>query len=211
MDNIIDVGLVLYLCKRIGNRHPCTDRALESETFEVTCCLKNKSLWLCSSLAMGRKAGNRGSLESETFEVNGCLKNKSLWLCSSSLARGRKASNRRSRQGRRWVVRVQEDSPSVKGPTPNPGRRSRVMAPMAVPSHRRRTGTVACDGIPTGAAPVAPPPPIIDADLCACIMGPARLSSARWFIPGSIRRDSRGVASTPPSSSRSRRWALTRN
>jgi hypothetical protein len=42
MDNVIDVGLVLYLCKRIGNRHPCTDRALESETFEVTGSLKKQ-------------------------------------------------------------------------------------------------------------------------------------------------------------------------
>jgi len=72
------------------------------------------------------------------------------------------------------------------------------MAPMAVPSHRLRTGTVAWDGIPTAAAAAAPLPPTIAGDLCACIPGPTSRSPfflPRWFIPrvllGSIRRDSR--------------------
>jgi hypothetical protein len=113
--------------------------------------------------------------------------------------RAKQGSNRRSRPERRRVDRFRGSSPRVKGPTPRPGRRSRVMAPMAVPSHRRRTGTVACDGIPTDAAAVAaPPPPTIAGDLCACIPGPTSRSPfflPRWFIPrvllGSIRRDSR--------------------
>jgi len=47
---------------------------------------------------------------------------------------------------------------------------------MAVPSHRRRTGTVPWDGIPTAvpdaAAAAAPPTPVIAGDLCACILVP---------------------------------------
>jgi len=62
------------------------------------------------------------------------------------------------------------------------------MAPMAVPSHRRRTGTVPWDGIPTAvpAAAAAPPTPAIAGDLCACILVPTSwppLLPPRRFIP----------------------------
>ena len=55
------------------------------------------------------------------------------------------------------------------------------MAPMAVPSHRLRTGTVAWDGIPTAAAVAPPPPPPIAGDICACIPGPT--SRSTFFLP----------------------------
>ena len=82
------------------------------------------------------------------------------------------------------------------------------MAPMAVPSHRLRTGTVAWDGIPTAAAVAPPPPPTIAGDLCACIPGPT--SRSTFFLPAPMVYSSRaagldstgfacGIASTPPS------------
>jgi hypothetical protein len=101
-----------------------------------------------------------------------------------------------------WFARVVGgNSPRVKGPTPRPGRRSRVTAPMAVPSQRRLTGTVAGDGDPT-ADPG--PPPTIAGDLCVCIAA-AFLPLVGRFVPLVAPigfGDSRGLASTPIPSSR---------
>lgn len=186
MDNVVECWLALYLRERIGNRHPCSSSS-------------NRDLPRKNSPATEWKPGD-------------CFQHKHIHIRGK--ARGNKQATDDDgdpNRGGRWVVRVggEEELTEGEGPDAVAGAEVERDGPhgraLAAPPHRHRRRRRRPDG-------PAPPPPPSPAICAPASLGPPppprreRITdySLRSLLPSpldSIRFGSRGLASTPPSSS----------